>query len=257
MAFRFLTHKRASNADVWNVRTMFGPNLNFAATEAYKLLRTNIMFSFSNEGRGIVIGITSAVQSEGKSSTACNTAYALAEAGSRVLLLEADLRKPTISSKLSVNVAPGLTNLLVSRDNYREMIQHCALAPNMDIISSGDIPPNPSELLGSNRMAQVMEMLKQEYDYIVMDLPPVTVVSDAAAVSKLLDGVVMVVRGGVSDEQMLHEALRQLEMVNVRIIGFAYRDTDNPGTGYYRYKNSKKYSKYYNKYYADYTKKKR
>ncbi len=252
MAFRFLNRRKNANIDVWNIRTMFGPNLNFATTEAYKLLRTNIMFSFSNEGRGIVVGITSAVQSEGKSSTACNTAYALAEAGRRVLLLEADLRKPTISSKLGVEVSPGLTNLLVSRDNYREMIQNCPLAPNMDIISSGNVPPNPSELLGSNRMAQLVELLKQEYDYIIVDLPPVTVVSDAVAVSKLLDGVVMVVRGGVSDQQMLREALRQLEMVNVRIVGFVYRDVDNPGTKYYRYKNSKHY-----KYYAEYGKNKR
>jgi capsular exopolysaccharide synthesis family protein len=248
---------RKHQDEVWNVRTMFGPYLNFAATEAYKLLRTNIVFSFPDDGKGRVVGITSAVQNEGKSTTAANTAYALAEAGYRVLLLEGDLRKPTVSSKLGVERTPGLTNLLVARGDYRNMIQHCSSAPKFDIISSGDIPPNPSELLGSERMAQVMEELKADYDYIIVDLPPVTVVSDAVAVSKILDGVIVVVRGGVSDQQMLAEALRQLEMVNVRIIGFAYRDTDNPGTGYYRYKNSKKYSKYYNKYYADYTKKKR
>lgn len=249
MAWRLFNRRQIQEDEVWNVRTMFGPHLNFAVTEAYKLLRTNIMFSFSDEGRGKVVGVTSAVQSEGKSSTACNTAYALAEAGCRVLLLEADLRRPTISSKLGIERTPGLTNLLVTRGDHRDVIQRCSLAPNMDIIASGDIPPNPSELLGSNRMAQLMEKLQQEYDYVVVDLPPVTVVSDAVAMSKLLDGVVMVVRAGVTDQQLLAEALRQLEMVNVRILGFAYRDVEGSGKKY-----GHKYGKKYYKYYSDYAK---
>lgn len=246
MAFFRRKHKHES--DKWNVHTMFGPHLNFATMEAYKLLRTNLMFSFSDEGVGKVIGVTSAVQSEGKSSTSCNVAYALAEAGSRVLLLEGDMRKPTIPSKLGVEKTPGLTNLLVARGDFRNMVQHCPVVPSLDIIASGDIPPNPSELLGSNRMLQVVEELKKNYDYIVMDLPPVNVVSDAVAVSKLLDGVVMVVRGGRSDQHMLAEAMRQLEMVDVRILGFVYRDTNDQSKRYGYHKYGKKYYKYYNYY---------
>lgn len=245
--WNLFSRKKKHSADDWNVRTMFGPYLNFAATEAYKLLRTNLVFSFPDEGVGHVIGITSAVQAEGKSSTACNAAYALAEAGYRVLLMEADLRRPTVGSKLTIARTPGLINLLVSREDYREVIQKSSHAPKMDILASGDIPPNPSELLASNRMAKLMEQLKAEYDYIVMDLPPVTAVSDALAVSKYLDGVVMVVRAGTSDQQMLAEALRQLEMVDVRVLGFVYRDADSSGKRYgKRYK--KKYYKYYNAY---------
>lgn len=246
-SWNLFSRKKKHSLDDWNVRNMFGPHLNFAATEAYKLLRTNLMFSFSAEGVGHVIGVTSAVQAEGKSSTACNAAYALAEAGCRVLLLEADLRRPTIGSKLGVARTPGLTNLLVSRDDYCELIQKSPHAPNLGILTSGDIPPNPSELLSSNRMTKVMEQLKAEYDYIVMDLPPITAVSDALAASKYLDGVVMVVRAGMSDQQMLAEALRQLEMVDVRVLGFVYRDADASGKKYgKRYK--KKYYKYYNAY---------
>lgn len=246
-AWNLFSRKAKNKAEVWNIRTMFGPNLSFAATEAYKLLRTNIMFSFSDEGVGHVIGITSSIQSEGKSSTACNTAYALSEAGCRVLLLEADLRRPSISSKLNIARVPGITNLLVSRGDYREAVQQCSLAPKLDILTSGDIPPNPSELLSSNRMTKLMEQLKADYDYIIIDLPPVTAVSDALAISKHLDGVIMVVRGGVSDQQMLEEALRQLDLVNVRILGFIYRDM---GTGGKKYGNryGKKYYKYYNEY---------
>ncbi len=248
--WNLFSRKKKKSADDWNVRTSFGPNLNFSAAEAYKLLRTNIMFSFSDEGRGHVIGVTSAVQSEGKSSTACNTAYALAESGSRVLLLEGDLRRPTIGAKLDIERVPGLTNLLVSKMDYREAIQQCALAPHMDILTSGAIPPNPSELLTSDRMEQLMEELRQEYDYIVVDLPPIAVVSDALAISKFLDGVVMLVRAGVSDQQLLADAIRQLEMVNVRVLGFVYRESDGI-TKQYGYRYSKKYYKYYSNYHSD------
>lgn len=246
-ALRFFGHRNKKRVESWNISTMFGANLNFSTTEAYKLLRTNIMFSFSDEGLGHTIGITSAIQAEGKSSTACNTAYALAESGKKVLLLEADLRRPSIGAKLGVARAPGLTNLLVSKEDYHEFIQRCEQAPKLDVLTSGDVPPNPSELLSSNRMEKLMEQFRRDYDYIILDLPPVTAVSDALAVSKILDGVVMVVRDGVSDQQMLAEAMRQLDMVNVRVLGFVYRDGDGMSKKYGR-KYSKKYYRYY-KYY--------
>ena len=242
--------KKRASAEKWNIRTMFGPNMDFATTEAYKLLRTNIIFSFPEEATGRVIGITSSIQNEGKSSTACNTAYALAESGAKVILLEADLRRPTLSSKLGLARTPGLTNLLVGKGDYRELIQHCDLSPVMDVITSGDVPPNPSELLSASRMERLLEELKQNYDYIIVDLPPVTVVSDALAVSKYLDGVLLVVRSGVSDRQMLAEALRQLNMVDVQILGFVYRDSEENKKKYAR-----KYSKKYYKYYQEYAKK--
>ena len=228
---------------------MFGPNMSFSAQEAYKLLRANIMFSFSDEGHGHVVGITSSVQSEGKSSTASNTAYALSESGAKVLLLECDLRRPSLAVKLGLERMPGLTNLLIGKCQLAAAIQQCALSPSLDIMTSGDIPPNPSELLASPRMEELVEELRDKYDYIVVDLPPVTVVSDELAMSKLLDGMVVVVRADRSDRQMLAEAIRQLKMVGVRILGFAYRETDDSKKRYgYRYKYSKKYYKYYHEY---------
>lgn len=242
-------NKKKDLSEKWNIRTMYGPNLNFAATEAYKRLRTNIMFSFSDEGHGHVIGVTSSVQSEGKSSTACNVAYALSESGAKVLLLEGDLRKPSLASKLGLSRVPGVTNLLIGKGDFHEMIQHCALTPAVDVLTSGDIPPNPSELLSSSRMERLMEQLRQEYEYIVLDLPPVTVVSDALAISKLMDGVVLVVRADVSDRYMLAEALRQLSMVDTRVLGFVYREIDDGKKRYgYNYRYSKKYYKYYSEY---------
>lgn len=243
--WKLFSKKTKVDPEAWNIRTMFGPNLNFAATEAYKLLRTNIMFSLPDEGECHVIGVTSSVQSEGKSSTACNLAYALAETGNKVLLLEGDLRRPTLASKLGLAKTPGLSNLLVSKGEYREMVQQSAAAPNMDIITSGDIPPNPSELLSSNRMIRLMEQLKTGYKYIIFDLPPITAVADALAIAKILDGVVMVVRAGVTDQQILSDAMRQLELVNLRILGFVFRDSGSSNAKYgnrYTYK----YRKYYN-----------
>ena len=225
---------------------LVGPNLNFAAKEAYKLLRTNLMFSFSNEGEGRVIGITSSVQNEGKSLTSCNVAYALAEAGAKVLLLEADLRKPTVAVKMRLAKSLGLTNVLVSRMDVEEVIQASEMMTGLDVITSGDVPPNPSELLGSNRMAKMLAELRKKYDYIIADLPPVTVVSDTLAISKNLDGVVLVVRSGISEKKALNEAMRQLKMVGVRILGFVYR-ADSTG--------KKGCKKNYYKYYSGYTKK--
>lgn len=251
MDWSLFGRKKQKHAEAWDLKTMFGPNLNFAAREAYKLLRTNIAFSLPDEGRGRVIGITSAVQSEGKSSTASNLAYALSEAGHKTLLLETDLRRPTVASKLGLARTPGVTNLLISREDYKDAVQRCELAPKLDVITSGDIPPNPSELLASNRMAKLVEQLRQDYDYIIMDLTPVTAVSDALTISKSLDGAVIVVRSGVSDQHMLAETLRQLEMVNVPILGFVYRENQLSGTGY-----GKRYGKKYYKYYTAYEKKK-
>lgn len=237
------SREKNNQMEKWNTRTMFGPNMNFAVKEAYKLLRANIMFSFSEEGRGHVIGVTSSMQSEGKSSTACNVAYALAEAGAKVLLIDGDLRRPSLASKLSLARTPGLTNILVAKGDYHELLQHNALAPNMDVLTSGDVPPNPSELLSSNRMETLIEDLVKDYNYLIVDLPPINVVSDAIAMSRMLDGVVMVVRRGVSEQRMLAEALRQLKLVNVRILGFVYRDNEVARTKY-RKRYGFKYKKF-------------
>ncbi len=241
MAIKLFNNKRENKAQ--KESNLVGPHLGFAAKEAYKLLRTNLMFSFSNEGEGRVIGITSAVQNEGKSLTSCNIAYALAEAGAKVLLLDADLRRPTIATKLQLTKSLGITNVLVSRMDVKEVIQTSDMVTGLDVISSGDIPPNPAELLGSNRIGRIIDQLRKEYDYIVVDLPPVTLVSDSLAFSKYLDGVVVVVRSGISEKKVLAEAMRRLHMVDVRVLGFVYRSDDSGKKPY-----KKRYYRYYNEY---------
>lgn len=238
--------KKKKEQDKWDIRTMFGPGLNFAAAEAYKLLRTNLMFSFSGEQKCRVIGIASAIEEEGKSTVICNLAYSISQSGASVLLIDGDLRKPTIAHKLGVDRIPGLTNLLVSRESYKKFIQQSPHAPGVDLLTAGDIPPNPSELLSSVRMQEIVQQMSEDYDYILIDLPPVTVVSDTIAISKNLDGVILVVRNGIAQKKPLAEMMRQLELVNVRVLGFVYRDLQNVNSRYYKnYKGKYRYYRYY------------
>ena len=226
--------KKSKDPSAWNIRTMFGPGLNFAAAEAYKLLRTNLVFSFSGEQKCRIVGVTSAIEEEGKSTVICNLAYSMAQSGASVLLVDGDLRKPTIAAKLAVDRVPGLTNLLVSREDYRKFIQQSPHAPGMDLLTAGDIPPNPSELLSSVRMQELMAQMSRDYDYILVDLPPVTAVSDAITISKALDGIIVVVRSGVAQRKALAETMRQLKMVGVRILGFVYREDMQTHRTYYK-----------------------
>ena len=223
---------------------IFTDDLSFAALEAYKLLRTNIMFSFPGDASCRVVGISSSVRGEGKSTTACNLAYVLSQAGKKTLLIDGDLRLPSVFTKLSVKQSPGLSNLLVSKSAAGGIIS-CKSAPGLDILPSGDCPPNPSELLSSERMGQLLDAFKSSYEYIVVDLPPISDVTDALAISKFLDGIVMVVRNGVVDKSELADALRQLRLCSVRLLGFAFRDAAESKKGY-----GKKYGKYYKDYYS-------
>lgn len=229
---------------------IFTNKLSFAAAEAYKLLRTNIMFSFSGEEECRIIGITSSVRGEGKSTTACNLAYVLSQAGLKTLLIDGDLRLPSVASKLSLKQTPGLSNLLVSKKVVKSAVQSCSVAPGLDILTSGDCPPNPSELLGSARMKEIFDSLRGEYEYVIVDLPPIADVTDALVISKYLGGMVMVVRNGVVDKPELADALRQLKLVGVRILGFAFRDASESKKSY-----GKKYGKYYKDYYSEGAKK--
>ena len=173
---------------------MIGQGLNFASSEAYKLLRTNLMFSFVDSDAKRVIGITSSVKGEGKSITSINLANAIAETGKRVLLVECDLRLPTMAKRLNLKSEPGLSNLLVGLSSSSEVVRRGVLRATLDVLPAGAVPPNASELLQSSRMQYTIEKFSEYYDYILLDLPPVTVVSDALIVSRLTAGMVVVVR---------------------------------------------------------------
>ena len=218
-------------------RKIIGSKLSFAAAEAYKLLRTNLTFSVpGNQCR--IIGVTSSLQAEGKSITSVNIAYTLAQAGQKVLLLEADLRLPTAAKRLRLRAKPGLSNILVGQTGLEDAVQPSKMIDNLDVITGGEVPPNPAELLGSAQMKELLKILSVRYDTIIVDLPPVKVVSDAMIISKLVSGYVMVVRQNVCDKGSLDEVIRQMEFVDAKILGFVVTGAD------YQQKSYKHYGRY-------------
>ena len=235
-------------------KNMFGAGMGFAQSESYKLLRTNILFSLADGKESHVIGVTSAFRSEGKSTTSINLAYTLAESGKKVLLIECDLRVPSIGKKLGIPRAPGLSNALVTSNIFKTTIRQSKLHDNLFVITSGDIPPNPSELLSSARMESIINHLKGIYDFIILDLPPVTIVADALSVTKYTDGMIIVVRENFSNKRALRDTIEQLEFVDAKILGFVTTYSSYQGKDYKKY--SKKYGygyKYGRSYAYDYS----
>lgn len=231
--------KTSSYASIAEQRKMLGTNLNFAASEAYKLLRANLLFSLpDNDDKCKIFGITSSMPSEGKSTTAVNLALSIAETGKRVLLIEGDMRLPVMSKRLETRRAPGLSNLLAGLCTDKEAVCESGLSNNLFVIVGGDIPPNPSELLGSDRMAKLVEALAPGFDYIIFDLPPLTSVSDGLVLSKLLDGMIVVVRRDYCDQQSLAETVRQLEFQKIKILGFVLTRSETGKKVYKKYKKS-------------------
>ena len=213
------------NKQAENKPVMIGNKMNFAAAEAYKRLRTNLLFSIAGEEKCRVIGVTSSLKGEGKSTTSINLAYTLAEAGKRVLLLDADMRMSNVHKVLKIQPAPGLSNLLVGLNNTH-FVQPSGIHKNLSVITAGDVPPNPSELLSAKRMQAVLSLLSEKMDFIIIDLPPVDAVADALIVSKLTDGMVVVVRQNYVDKRVLDNTVRQLRFHNANILGFVVNCTE-------------------------------
>lgn len=191
----------------------------FAYNEAFKSLRTNLSFASINKQCKTII-VTSSIPNEGKSTIAANLAITLAESDARVLLIDCDLRNPTLRRLLRIRseYQAGLTSLLTSNATWEECIfRHPKM--NCDILLAGTIPPNPAELLSSPQMAALLQKLSERYSYIICDTPPVSVVTDAAALSRYCDGVILVVRQKFSSREQVMTAKRNLDAVQANIIG--------------------------------------
>ena len=216
---------------------LLGDNLNFSSAEAYKLLRTNLAFCLPAEEENYchVVGVTSSIQGEGKSTTTVNLAYMLAEDGKRVCLIEGDLRAPTMSNRIKVQQPVGLSHMLAGLKTDRNVLATTPLHPNIRVISAGEMPPNPAELLGSPRMGKLIELLRGMFDYILVDLPPVTVVADALAVSGVLDGMLVVVGEGVVSKHELADAMQRLDIIHDKILGFAVTHSGSKRKNQYGY----------------------
>ena len=239
----------AEELSVEESRKLIGPNLNFAASEAYKRLRTNLNFSMADKAGCKIIGVTSALKGEGKSTTSINLAYTFAQTGQRVLLIEGDLRLPNIAKRLGIHARPGISNLLVGQCSGNDVLQRSVFLEKVHVITAGDIPPNPAELLSSAQMKQAMDALAQVFDVIILDLPPLTVVADAAIASDLVDGMVVVCRQNYCEKRAEAEAITQLRFTNTKILGFVVTGSEVSNKNYKRYK--KNYGSYDSYGYAD------
>lgn len=223
-------------------RKIIGDNLSFSAAEAYKLLRTNLMFSMADEDGCKVIGVTSSLRGEGKSTTALNLAYSLTQISNKVLLLEADMRIPTVADVLELDKGPGLSQVLAGIAEPKDATYRSRIMPSLFVLPSGEIPPNPVELLGSEKMKRLMEALKHSFEYIVVDLPPVNAVSDGLTMSELLAGMIVVVREEYCDQASLAEAMRRMALMQVKILGFVMTDAKTDEKGYKKYGRGYGYS---------------
>ena len=234
--------KRAEDVSLLESREILGDKLSFAASEAYKLLRANLMFSLPDEAGCKIIGVTSSLRKEGKTTTAINMAYVMAQTGRRVVLIEGDLRLPTIAKRLKLKSKPGVSNVLAGQCRGVDILQTSPLLPGLTIVTAGDIPPNLAELLGSEQMRQLLKMLAENFDVIIVDLPPITAVSDALVVSKLLNGIIIVVRQDYCDKATLDETVRQVQFADAKILGFVVTGSDILEKSYKRYSRYKKYN---------------
>ena len=241
--------KKAITKDTSGKPELVGGDISFAAAEAYKLLRTKLQFSFVDEGNCRIVGISSSIPGEGKSLTSVNLAYSLSQLGKRVLLVDCDMRRPTLAEKLPLNKDNGLSDFLTGQNTSDTLIQRCGIKGDekaFHVIASGRIPPNPMELLSSARMEKMLSLLRDKYDYIILDLPPVGEVGDALAAAKLTDGMLLVVRQHYCNRLVLSSAVRQFEFINAKLLGVVFNCTSEARRGY----RSRYYSRYYKKYYG-------
>ncbi|MBE6758437.1 MAG: CpsD/CapB family tyrosine-protein kinase [Ruminococcaceae bacterium] len=239
--------KKKSVFSITDSQKTLHKNLEFTATEQYKLLRTNLSFTLPETEGCKIIGVTSSMRGEGKSTTAVNLSYVLAESGKKVLLIDGDLRIPSIAKKMKIASNPGLTDLLRGDSAVDLEGMQSPHFWNWYIMPSGALPPNPSELLGSKRMETALANLSQQFDFIVVDLPPVNIVSDALAISKYITGMIVVIREEYTEKKELETCFRQLRLSNVNVLGCVMNETKN-GKGYYNRYRYKRYYRYYKTY---------
>jgi exopolysaccharide transport family protein len=216
--------------------------------EAYRALRTSLLLT-SLGGPPKVILVTSALPQEGKTTTSINTAIVLAQKGTRVLLIDADLRRPSIHKTLGMGPKTGLSNVLTGNATLQQAVVRSPLLPTLFILTAGTPPPNPAELLASSNMRDILAELREEYDHIIVDTPPTLSVTDAVVMSTRADAVVLVIRSGQTTKQALRRSRELLLQVNARVAGVLLNAVDLTSPDYYYYYEYQ--GKYGHRYYQE------
>ncbi|MBE7022230.1 MAG: CpsD/CapB family tyrosine-protein kinase [Ruminococcaceae bacterium] len=224
-------------------QNIINANTHFSVLESYKAARTNLMFTMAEEKGCKKILVTSSITKEGKSTTTLNLAITFAQAGARVIVIDADLRRPRVHSYMGLKNNAGMAQYLGGFiADHHEIVRHVP-EHNLDCITGGPIPPNPSELLLSKGMAELLELLSAEYDYIFVDSPPVNVVADSVSIAENMTGALLVVRQDYTTSEDLKQTLSKLEFGNIKILGYMLNATTEPRS--HSYKKSYYRSGYY------------
>lgn len=222
--------------------------LDYRSNEAYKNLRTNIQLCGSEIK---VIMVTSATPNEGKSSVSFNLAVSLAEAGKKVIFIDADLRKSVLVGRYKINKSvKGLTHFLAGQATFEE-VMYATNVENFFTVFSGPVPPNPAELLGNKTFKLLIKTLRETYDYVVIDTPPLGNVIDGAIVAQECDGAAFVIAANGVSHKFIQKAIEQLQKTNCKMLGAVLNKVDMSENGYY----GKYYGNYYGKYYGNYSNK--
>lgn len=223
--------KKNAQIDIDNTKLISDEDTPFAVVEAYKTIRTNLLFVLSQKNTKRVV-ISSSMPGEGKSTTAINTAIALSQLNHKVLLIDADMRKPSVNKKLKIKNQLGLSSLLGGFCKVSEAVK--GIQDNLDVLTAGAIPPNPSELLGSDNMTKLLDALDDYYEYIIIDTPPLNIVTDALVVAPKTDGLIMVLREGKVTHDEFKKALNSIEFADVNLLGAIINRSGGRGKkGYY------------------------
>lgn len=230
----------AANGNASDLITLQSPKST--ASESFRGIRTGILYSLADRPPQVIL-VTSAGPSEGKTVCAANLAVTMAQSGSRVLLIDCDMRRPRVHKMFDKSREDGLSSVLVGDGDARETIIKTGVE-NLDILTVGPIPPNPSEILGSKKMDDLMEDLKKDYVRIVLDSPPVTAVTDAVVLAQKADGTILVIRAGDTPRQIVQNGLTQLQTVNAGILGAVLNGIKTGRDSYYYYQ-------YYYYYYGE------
>lgn len=232
--FKKMFKKKNKQENVEGAGLIVANNPKSVVSEQFRTIRTNVQFSMVDEDLRTLV-VTSAAPNAGKSTIAANLASTFASKEKRVLLVDTDLRKPTVHKLFKLRNTVGVTSLLA---NPEVVLQEAAVPTAVEglfVLPSGPIPPNPSELLGSKRMDALLEEMKKHFDLIIFDTPPLIAVTDAQVLARKVDGTLFVIRSGVTRKEEMIKAKELLELVGAKVLGAVYNQVENSGDGYYYY----------------------
>lgn len=244
------TKKNAKNQNDTNsekAKNVLNSDSKFAIVEGYKIARTNLVFSLTAQNSNCV-AVTSWSKGEGKSTATVNLAISFAKMGKRVLLIDTDLRRPNLHNLLKLKNESGVSDIVGQFGDFQSAV-HRDVVANLDVLTSGAIPPNPSELLASPDFGDLVENAKLEYDYVILDTPPLGIVTDTLLLKEYVGGYVMIVRERITSHGDIERALQNVKLADSKVLGFLKVGCEMRSKGYgynkYRYRYNYNYNYYY------------